>query len=98
MAATPAPAPTRAIFFLVDVLPSVRSSTIPSEGPSSGTAEASRAFDGTVLRHRLFRPAAPFRVLRKATPNLDQANRFRAGLGERTETQPMDRSIEKGVI
>lgn len=39
MAATPAPAPTRAIFFLVDVLPSVRSSTIPSEGPSSGPAK-----------------------------------------------------------
>ena len=47
MAATPAPAPTRAIFFLVDVLPSVRSSTIQSEGPSSGTAKrAERSMTG----------------------------------------------------
>ena len=86
-----------------DLLPRCRAAVCsefddPERGAVLRYSEASRAFDDRVLRHRLFRTAAPFRVLRKATPNLDQANRVPAWLGERTEIQRMDRSIEKGVI
>jgi hypothetical protein len=98
MAATRARSATRATIVLVDLPPNRGTSTIQSEEPSfSAVNRAERSMTGG-FGTDYSGTAVAIRVLRKATPKLDQANRAATGLGEPPETEPMGRSIEEGVM
>lgn len=95
MTATTACSATRGVVILVDLPPNRRTSTIPHKEPSLGAANLAEPSATRGSRHERFRAATATRVLRQATPRLDQDSRIPAVPAEPGEAQPMDGRLRK---